>query len=760
MKKILILAMMFGALIGNVEAKQQSGKTQPVIPQPAQYDVTEGTFSVPEMWNVKSALDKKLTEKLLKVLKHNFTVIDNNKGNINLYLKEDKGIATEDYVLEVAPQAVTITAGSEKGFFYGLQSLYQLSYLSAKDNKIVCCTITDSPRFAYRALMLDPVRYFIPKDEVLKLIDLASALKFNNLHLHLTDDNGWRMEIKQYPKLTEVGAWRVDRPEVFPGRKNAQSAEEPTPLGGFYTQDDLREIVAYASDRYINVIPEIEMPAHAAAAIASYPELACPVVDKFVGVFPGIGGPDASIIMCGGNDNVFEFYKNVLDEVMDVFPSKYIHLGGDEADKTIWKQCELCNKRIQDLNLSDYEGLQAYFMDQINHYVREKGRTAMGWDEVTYGNPKEDMVILGWQGLGNQAVKDSKKSGRKFILTPSKLLYLLRYQGPQWYEPFTYFGNNTLEDVYNYEPVQPDWTPDLKENLLGIQGSLWTEFCNSPEDVEYLLFPRLLAVADGAWRPENSKDWNGFVESVDNYLPELENRGIIYARSMYNIQHKATPENGTINIELSAGRPDLEILYTLSGKENNPMTYNGPLKFTAPATLVATTYKNGQQMGRPLVVNVDFNKATGATVSSSNCNNELQAVLTNGVRGSNRQSDFEWAGWHDKDAEFIIDLGTVQPISNIKLGTLAFSHVCVAMPESVEVYVSENGEDFILLQSVSTPEELIFAKEPTRHDIDFGNLNSSARYLKFKTKNPGSVPQGYARESAKTWNYFDEVIVE
>lgn len=733
---------------------------QPLIPQPAEYTVTEGAFKVPSIWNVKSTLDKKVTQKLLNVLKHNYIITGNkNVQDIDLYLKEDNSMADENYVLEVTPQAVTITAGTEKGFYYGLQSLYQLGYLNSNEDKIACCTITDSPRFAYRALMLDPVRYFIPKEEVLRLIDLASALKFNNIHLHLSDDNGWRMEIKQYPKLTEVGAWRVYRPEVFPGRENAKSPDEPTPVGGFYTQDDLREIVAYAEDRYINVIPEIEMPAHAAAAIASYPELACPVVDKFVGVFPGIGGPDASIIMCGGNDKVYEFYRNVLDEVMDVFPSPYIHLGGDEANKSIWKQCDLCNQRIQDLNLGDYEGLQAYFMDQINHYVRSKGRTAMGWDEVTYGDPKEDMVILGWQGLGNQAVKDSRKSGRKFILTPAKVFYLIRYQGPQWYEPFTYFGNNTLKDVYSYEPVGADWTPELQENLLGVQGSLWTEFCNSNHDVEYLLFPRVMAVADVAWRPEGSQDWEGFVESLDNYLPELENRGITYARSMYNIQHKVTPKNGSVNVELETERPDLDIVYTLRGDENNPRTYNGPLNFTSPATVIASTYKNGKQMGRPIVVNVDFNKATGAKVSSPNCNNDLTSVLTNGVRGSQRQSDFEWAGWNNRDAEFVVDLAEVQPINNVRIGTLGFSQVAVAMPENVEIYGSTDGENYTFLATVDTPENLVFAKGPEIYEINSGKLNAEARYLKLKAKNPGVIPRGFPREGANTWLYFDEIIV-
>ena len=729
---------------------------QPLIPQPAQYSVSEGNFTVPKCWTVDTKLSKTTADKILGVLKQPFTL---SSKDADLVLKHDDKICEEGYNLIVEPRKVTIEASGEKGFFYGVRSLYQLAGGANPASSILCCSIEDYPRFKHRGLMLDVVRFYMPKEEILKFIDLASALKINTLHLHLTDDNGWRMEIKQYPKLTEVGAWRVDRPEIFPGRQNARSADEPTPIGGYYTQDDLRDIVAYASDRYINVIPEIEMPAHSAAAIASYPNLACPVVDKFVGVFPGIGGADAAIIMCGGNDEVYDFYRNVLDEVMEVFPSPYIHLGGDEAEKTIWEECPKCTQRIQDLNLKDYEELQAYFMDSINSYVRSKGRTAMGWDEVTYGNPKEDMVILGWQGNGNIAVRDAKKSGRKFIMTPARYLYLIRYQGPQWFEPFTYFGNNTLKDVYNYEPVQADWSPELKEQLLGIQGSLWTEFCNSTEDVEYLVLPRLMAVADGAWRPEGSANWEGFLPALDKFLPVVDEKGMTYSRSMYNIQHKATPKNGGVEIELICDRPDLEIKYFVAGDEGNLQTYTKPLFLPQGGTLVANTYKNGKPMGKPLPVNVNSNKATGKNVISANCNNYLQEVLTNGVRGSGKVSDFEWAGWYGNDAEFVVDLGETMNVNNVNLGGIAFSHICVALPENVEIYGSEDGEDYALMANASTPQDIIFAKESTRREYNLNNLDQKVRYIKVKAKNPGRIPEGFARAGAPTWIYFDEISV-
>lgn len=751
MKKFFILS-----LIGLLACFVTHAKKQPLIPQPAHFEISNGVFSVPECWIVDTDLQTEETDQLLKSLKHPFLI---SKENANLILKENSELQDEAYNLQVGPKTVVLYASSLKGFFYGIQSLYQLAYLqNSTPGEIECCNIIDYPRFQHRGLMLDVTRYFIPKEEVLKIIDLASALKINNLHLHLTDDNGWRMEIKKYPKLTEVGAWRVDRPEVFPGRMNQISPDEPTPVGGFYTQDDLKEIVKYAADRHITVIPEIEMPAHAAAALASYPELMCPVVDKFVGVFPGIGGSDASIIMCGGNEKVYEFYRDVLDEVMEIFPSQYIHLGGDEANKAVWEKCPLCLQKIQDENLKDYEELQAYFMDTINSYVRSKGRTAMGWDEVTYGNPKEDMVILGWQGDGNIAVKDARTSGRKFIMTPAKTLYLIRYQGPQWFEPFTYFGNNTLKDVYSYEAVKEDWSPQLKDQLIGIQGSLWTEFCNSPEDVEYLIFPRLIGVADAAWRPEKNENWEGFVYALENFYPELDQRNINYAKSMYNIQHEVIPTGQGVLVNLECIYP-AEIKYTL-GNNTEILTFNAPLEITEPTVLTASTYKDGKKLGQTLKLNIDFNKATGKPVLTDNCNNSLQKVLTNGLRGSNRQSDFEWASWVGNDPEFIIDLGESQLINNTKLGTMAFSHMCVVMPEYAELYGSDDGKDYTLIATATIPEELIFAKEPTKYDIDFGDISTQARYIKIKAKNPGKIPEGYARNGNNSLIYFDEIIVE
>lgn len=369
--------------------------------------------------------------------------------------------------------------------------------------KIPVMTVNDRPRFGYRGLMIDVSRYFMPKHNLLKIIDVASFLKINKIHLHLVDDNGWRLEIKKYPRLTQVGAWRVKRDEPFPNRRN-QEEGEPVSVGGYYTQNDMREIIRFAALRQIEIIPEIEMPAHTNSSLAAYPELACPVVDRFIGVLPGIGGKNSEIVYCAGNDSVFSFLEDVIDEVSELFPSKYIHLGGDEASKVNWAKCPKCRARMEAEHIEHTEELQSYFMTRMSNYVRSKGKEVMGWDELTNSTLPEGAIIYGWQGFGKAALKAAAQ-GHRFIMTPARILYFIRYQGPQWFEPLTYFGNNTLKDVYTYEPVQEEWNPVYEDLLMGVQASMWTEFCNSPDDVEYQLFPRLLALSDIAWAKKGQK---------------------------------------------------------------------------------------------------------------------------------------------------------------------------------------------------------------------------------------------------------------
>lgn len=727
----------------------------PVVPEPVSYQLTEGKFVLPQQLTVGGP-GKEATAVVKYLRNAGFEARKGGKSDFSVEI--DPSLKPEEYHLTVGPEGVKAVAAGNVGLMYAVETFAQLADATGR-TAVGACSIEDYPRFGYRGLMIDVVRCYYTPEELRQMIDMASRLKINNVHLHLTDDNGWRLEIKKYPKLTETGAWRVDRPDLFPGRLNARSADEPTTYGGFYTQEQMRDLVKYAAERNVNIIPEIEMPAHAAAAIASYPELACPVVDKFVGVFPGIGGYDASIILCAGQEHTYQFITDVLDEVMDIFPSRYIHLGGDEANKAVWEKCPLCNEKIRQENLDGHEGLQAYLMDRINHYVRSKGRVAMGWDEVTYGDPKEDMIIYGWQGDGGVAVRDSRKSGRKFIMTPAKTLYLIRYQGPQWFEPFTYFGNNDLYDVYTYEPVGADWDDNLKSNLMGVQGSLWSEFCRTAADMQYLVFPRLVAVADMGWRPEGRADWPSFLPALDNFSKTLDRNGINYARSMYNLSHKVEPKDGKLQTTLSCIRPDVQIMYSADSTFSNAQLYTEPILTDQSGTIYATTFRDGEQTGRTLALNLNFNKATGHKVTAPTCRNGLAYTLTNGLRGSNRNSDFEWAGWWNETAEFVVDLGTLHPITSVTLGTLVHSDICVAAPRHIYIYTSPNATSFTLAGSVTLDDETVFHPKAEILNIELPFKPVEARFIKVVAINPGRIPDGFAREGTATWMYFDELIV-
>ena len=691
--------------------------------------------------------------------------VGEKKGKIS-FLTDD-ALKSEAYHLEITPRQIIVKASDTKGFFYALQTIRQLLPASIEgtavaetaDWSVPAMTIKDEPRFGYRGLMVDVARFFIPKENLLRIIDCMGMLKINTLHLHLVDDNGWRIEIKRYPLLTEIGSRRVDRPgKSFPERRNPRQGE-PTVEKGFYTQEDIREIVAYAARHQVEVIPEIEMPAHSNAALASYPLLACPVVDKFIGVLPGLGGNHADVIFCAGNDSVFTFLQGVIDEVVELFPSRYIHLGGDEARKTHWKECPLCQERMRQEGLEDEEALQGYFMARMSKYVQSKGKEAMGWDELTNTRIPDGAIIYGWRGYGQAAVKAAEQ-GHRFVMTPARIMYLIRYQGPQWFEPVTYFGNNTLKDVFDYEPVQKDWKPEYESLLMGIQACMWTEFCNKPEDVDYLLFPRLAALAEVAWTAAGTKDWTGFLKRMDVYNSHIAEKGIVYARSMYNIQQTVTPVDGHLEVSLECIRPDVEIYYTLNG--SNPAMsshrYDGPICVTKTQMVKAATFMNGKQMGETLELPLTWNKATAKPLLD---NKKNEMLLVNGLRGSLKYTDFEWCNWSRNDSiSFTIDLQSQEKLNKLTIGCITNYGMGAHKPKMIRVEVSDDNRTYHAIGELNFSPEEIYQEGTFRNDysIDMGGV--SARYVRVTAEGAGICPDEHVRPGQEARVYFDEVIIE
>lgn len=683
------------------------------------------------------------------------------EGDVCLEL--DKNLPEDAYEMQVSSGQIRVKASDSKGLFYGLQNLRLLlppaiESSTAQDTvewTVPEMTVKDAPRFGYRGFMLDVSRYFLPKEELLRMIDCMALLKLNRLHLHLTDDNGWRLEIKKYPKLTEVGAWKVDRQHLpFPERRNPKRGE-PATVGGYYTQADMKEIIAYAADRQIEIIPEIDIPAHSNAALASYPEYACPVVKDFIGVIPGLGGKNAEIIFCGGNEKTYEFLQDVLDEVIALFPSRYIHLGGDEATKTNWKKCPLCQARIREEHLADEEALQGYFMGRMSDYVRSKGKEVMGWDEQTNSKLPEDAIIFGWQGFGNAALKAAEQ-GHRFVMTPARVAYLIRYQGPQWFEPVTYFGNNTLKGLFDYEPVQEGWKPEYEKLLMGVQASMWTEFCNKPEDVFYLVFPRLAALAEIAWVPKNQKDWNVFLKGLDNYTAHLEQKDVVYARSMFNIQHRIIPnDNGALTLTLECERPDVDIHYTLDGTEPTATSprYTQALTLKENVTVKAATFAGNEQQGKTLILPVEWNKATAKPLVNAAPGME---VLVNGLRGSLKQTDFEW---YTGAMSVTVDLQQPEDIRSCTAGCITNYGMAVHKPKSMTVELSDDNLHFKEAGKLTFTDDEIFREGNFIEDLTIDVDHARARYVRFTFEAPSNCPADHVRPGQPSRVYLDELII-
>lgn len=685
-------------------------------------------------------------------------------SSINFYT--DTTIAPEHYILDINPIHIRITAADNGGFFYAVQTIRMMLPPEIESKtlvpdmkwKIRSSTIKDGPRFPYRGMMLDVARTFIPKENILKLIDGMAMLKLNRLHLHLTDDNGWRLEIKKYPELTKIGAWRVERSGDFPQRRNPVKGE-PTPIGGFYTQKEMKEIIDYAADKNVEIIPEIEMPAHSNAALAAYPSLACPVVKDFIGVLPGLGGDAAKHVYCAGNEDVFRFLEDVIDEVSDIFPSSYIHIGGDEASKYYWEKCPLCKKRMKKEGITNIEDLQGYFVNRMAEYIKSKGKQVIGWDELTNSTIPDGTIICGWREMGEAGYKAGLQ-GHPFIMSPANVLYLIRYQGPQWFEPRTYFGNNTLKDVYDYEPVQKDWKPEAIQNLIGMEACLWTEFLRSPEDTEYLLFPRLAAFAETAWSPEGTKDWTDFLKRLDYLTQHYDIMGINYAHSMYNLDHSVKGTHNVLNVSLSCIRPDVEIRYTTDESEpvaTSPI-YSDTLSITGNTTIKAATFVGEQQKGETLVLPLLWNKATTCPVICKDNNDAYR--LTNSIRGSDKYTDSEWCGWYNQDTSFIIDLQKEETIHKVTIGCITNYGMAVHIPKYIRLALSNDGTIFTTVREKTFTTDEIFREGIRTEDKIFDNINATGKYLKVELGNPGICPKDHVRPGQNTWVYIDEVIVD
>lgn len=505
-------------------------------------------------------------------------------------------LGKEGYQLSVKPAAIVIKANEGNGAFYAMQTMLQLLPVTTKELSkaavsIPAVEITDKPRFEWRGLMLDCGRYYYSMNFLKKFIDYIAMHKMNTFHWHLTEDHGWRLEIKKYPRLTDIGAWRTET-EFSQGRLNG------TPTGGFYTQEQAKELVRYAASRFVNIVPEIEMPGHATAALIAYPELSC------------TGGPFKTLtrwgiqkeIFCAGNDKTFEFLENILSEVTAIFPNAVIHIGGDEAPKDRWKACAKCQKRIKEAGLKDEHELQSYFIKRIEKFVLTKNRNIIGWDEILEGGLAPNAWVMSWRGTKGGI--EAAKQHHNVVMTPYDYYYLDYYQGKPSLEPNAIWDNaiNTLEKVYNYEPFDKELTAEQAQYIKGVQGNVWSEFIHRPEKVEYMTFPRAAAIAETGWSAAHLKNWDDFAKRMETQYRRYDLMGLNYAMSAYNVwqttRYDSITNKAEISFKTNSYRP--EIRYTLDGNEPTASSklYTAPFSVKAPVLIKSAAFKNGKMLGK------------------------------------------------------------------------------------------------------------------------------------------------------------------
>ena len=665
---------------------------------------------------------------------------------------------TESYRLLISPKTIRIESGSANGFFYGLQSLYQLMPPEVYSKKfeglkkwfVPSVQIADMPRFSYRGLHLDVCRHFFPISFVKKYIDAMAIHKLNYFHWHLTDDQGWRIEIKKYPRLTKVGSKRAETLVGYYYSRYPQQFDA-LPHQGFYTQDEAREIVAYAAERFITVIPEIEMPGHAVAALSSYPYLSCrrdstlQVATRW-GVFPDIYCP---------RDTTFRFLENVLTEIMAIFPSKYIHIGGDECPKERWKACPDCQAKIKKEGLKDENGLQSYFVHRIESFLNSKGRKIIGWDEILDGGLAPNATVMSWRGTRGGIA--AAKAGHDVIMTPGATCYFDHYQADPVTEPVSIGGYLPLSMVYNYEPVPAELNASEAKYIWGAQANLWTEYISTTEHAEHMAFPRVSAMAEVLWSNKTNCNWDSFRKRMPTEFERYKNLGIQASQAFYNIQFSATPtQDHKLQIALSCDCADARIEFEIKGKI---VTYKQPFILTETSDISARAIINGKPVGKSITKKFIVSKLTGMNYSQNIVNTwyrgDSNTALTDGIPG-NTVSYTQWVGFgRGKDSEIIFDLKSSTTLQHCSVGLLHTSALCVVLPANMRIFGSMNGANYTLLAESKLPVSKSAIWEMSRPEVAFAP--TSLRFLKIELKSGGDCPSDSPDRMDGSMMFIDEI---
>ncbi|MDX1772723.1 family 20 glycosylhydrolase [Oceanihabitans sediminis] len=730
-----------------------------IIPQPSKLEFANGDFILSDETQLIASEGFKIASEYLKafILEGSGISLKESTGvNTISFVKEENFTNPEAYTLEVSEDKITISALSDKGAFYAVQSLRQLLPVGFENNTfankklaVKCLKIEDAPQFPYRGMHLDVGRHMFSVDFIKKYIDALAMLKLNTFHWHLTEDQGWRIEIKKYPKLQEIAAFRSEtlighydsQPQLFDGKR----------YGGYYTQEEIKEVVAYATERFVTVIPEIELPGHSQAAIAAYPELGCTgeqvEVAKKGGVYENI--------YCS-KEETFTFLENVFDEVLALFPSEYIHIGGDEAPKTHWKNCAACQQRIQDEGLKDEHELQSYFISRIEKYLNSKGRQIIGWDEILEGGLAPNATVMSWRGF-NGAIQAAKQQ-HQVILTPGSHCYFDHYQSEDKAEPLAIGGYLPLEKVYGLNPIPEELSPEEAKYVLGAQGNVWTEYMQSSKKVEYMVFPRILALSEVVWSSPTQKNYKEFAARVENFHKRLDALEINYANHFYEIEGSMITSEDQVAFQLETASQGKTIRYTKDGSEPNLQAeiYTKPIPITESTTIKASVFNDVEALGKTFTQEILVHKAVGKKITINKKPNPAYlgsgaSGLINGIAGSDtRFNDKQWLGFWGEDIEITIDLGKETAIQSVETRFHNGNVNWIYAPKEVTVVFDTAEEKQQLKSPIS--EELIVPMKVEK--------STKTRFIKLLIPNFEIIPHGKAGAGNKAWIFIDEIIVK
>ncbi|NDV78119.1 glycoside hydrolase family 20 protein [Dysgonomonas sp. 511] len=678
------------------------------------------------------------------------TSVQENSLKKTILLKINKDIQhREGYRLEIDSAGITIEGADEAGLFYGVQTLRKSIPVASKETAVIfpAATIDDYPRFGYRGMHLDVSRHFWTVDFIKRYIDILALHNINKFHMHLTEDQGWRVEIKSYPKLTEVGSKRKETIKGF-----ITGEYDNTPHGGYYTQEELKDIVQYAAQRYIEVIPEVDLPGHMLAALASYPELGCTggpyeVATKW-GIFPDV--------LCGGNEKTYEFLEKVFTEIFEIFPSQYIHIGGDECPKIRWKECRKCQAKIKALGLTDDKDyskeskLQSYMTHRLEKFISSHGRKLVGWDEIIEGGLAPNATVMSWRG--EKGGRIAAQMGRDVIMTPNSHLYFDYYQTENTMtEPPAFPETNTMEEVYNFDPIPSGLTEAEAKHIIGVQANLWVEQIKEESHVEYMTLPRLAALAEIQWQNGGDKDYPGFLKRLERLIALYDMYGYNFSVAAFEPNAGFIEDAEKKELKVGLSTPDnADIFYTLDGSlpTLKSKRYAEPVLLEGKGTIKAQAFRNNKLIDNNLYVqDYTVNKATFKNVELLTEVSRYfrppagKAVLTDGRRGNDCHVfsyTTTWLGFGGKMVA-VVDLGEEQEISSVVVGTLLVPN---SKGAKYTISVSNDGKEYTEAFSEHKPFNAL-------DDLQADVKNTRARYVKVEI-----TADNYAHV------LVDEIIIE